>query len=96
MTENELAEHLEISNHLLRVLYRYLKIDIDAISAGDGFCPPVLSANHIVSSRKNIRESAVELHRVADAAISIIELLGSTLAALENTTQTEKSENANE
>ncbi|WP_419585784.1 hypothetical protein [Thiolapillus sp.] len=93
MTEAELAEHLAISNNLLQVLYRYLNTDIAAISTGDGFCPPVLRADYIVSSHTNISESIDELARVAEAAVAILELLNSLLEIIENPTQTAKTEN---
>ena len=99
MTEAELAEHLSISNNLLQVLYRYLNTDIIAISAADGFCPPLLSADHIVSTHTDISESIEELGRVAEAAVAIIELLDSLREVLANPTQTnetENPENANE
>lgn len=99
MTEAELAEHLSISNNLLQVLYRYFNTDIVAISAADGFCPPVLRADHIVSTHTDISESIDELGRVAEAAVAIIELLDSLREVLANPTQTaetEKPENTNE
>ena len=96
MTEAELAEHLSISNNLLQVLYRYLNTDIAAISAADGFCPPVLSADYIVSSCTNISESIDELGRVAEAAVAIIELLDSLLEVLANPTQTDETEEGDE
>lgn len=99
MTEAELAQHLSISNNLLQVLYRYLNTDIIAISAADGFCPPVLRADYIVSTHTDISESIEELGRVAAAAIAIIELLNFLLEVLANPTQTaetEKPENTNE
>ncbi|WP_419636749.1 hypothetical protein [Thiolapillus sp.] len=99
MTEAELAQHLAINTNLLQVLYRYLNTDIVAISAADGFCPPVLRADYIVSSCTNISESIDELGRVAEAAVAIIELLDSLREVLANPTQTaetEKPENTNE
>ncbi len=99
LTEAELAQHLSISNNLLHVLYRYLNTDIAAISAGDGFCPPVLSTDHIVSTHTDISESIEELGRLAEAAVAIIDLLNSLLEVLANPTQTaetEKPENTNE
>ncbi len=93
MTEAELAQHLSISNNLLQVLYRYLNTDIIAISAADGFCPPLLSADHIVSTHTDISESIEELGRVAEAAVAIIDLLNSLLEVLANPTQTAKTEN---
>ena len=99
LTEAELAQHLAISNNILTVLYRYLNTDIAAISAGDGFCPPVLRADYIVSSCTNISESIDELGRVAEAAVAIIELLNSLLEIIETptqTTETENTENTNE
>ncbi|WP_419630359.1 hypothetical protein [Thiolapillus sp.] len=96
MTEAELAQHLAISNNLLQVLYRYLNTDIAAISAGDGFCPPVLRADYIVSSHTNIEESIEELGRVAEAAVAIIELLDSLREVLANPTQTNETEEGDE
>lgn len=99
MTEAELAQHLAISNNILTVLYRYLNTDIAAISAGGGFCPPVLNADYIVSTHTNISDSIDDLGRVAEAAVSIIDLLDSLREVLANPTQTaetEKPENTNE
>ena len=96
MTEAELAQHLSISNNLLHVLYRHLNTDIAAISAGDGFCPPVLSTDDIVSSCTSIRESADELARVAGAVIAIIEMLHSLVEIIENPTQTDETEEGDE
>ena len=93
MTEAELAQHLAISNNLLQVLYRYLNTDIIAISAADGFCPPMLSADYIVSTHTDISESIEELGRVVEAAVAIIDLLNSLLEVLANPTQTAKTEN---
>ena len=96
MTEAELADHLSISNNLLQVLYRYLNTDIAAISAADGFCPPVLRADYIVSSCTNISESIDELGRVAEAAVAIIELLDSLREVFANPTQTDETEEGDE
>ena len=96
MTEAELAQHLAISNNLLQVLYRYLNTDIIAISAADGFCPPVLSADYIVSTHTDISESIDELGRVAEAAVAIIELLDSIREVLSNPTQTNETEEGDE
>ena len=96
MTEAELAQHLAISNNILTVLYRYLNTDIAAISAADGFCPPVLSADYIESSRTNIEESIDDLARMAEAAVAIIELLDSLLEVLSNPTQTAEPEKTGE
>lgn len=94
MTEVELAQHLAISNNILTVLYRYLNTDISAISAGGGFCPPVLSADHIVSSCNNIRDSADELARLVEGAVATLELLDSLLIeVLANPTKTDETEN---
>ncbi|WP_419635399.1 hypothetical protein [Thiolapillus sp.] len=93
MTEAELAQHLAISNNLLQVLYRYLNTDIIAISAADGFCPPVLSADYIVSTHTEISEAIDELGRVAEAAIAIMELLDSLREVLADPTQTDETEN---
>ena len=97
MTEAELAQHLEISNNLMQVLYRYLNADIIAISAADGFCPPMLSADYIVSTHTDISESIDELGRVVQTAVAIIDLLESlrdVLAA--NPTQTNETEEGDE
>ena len=96
MTEAELVQHLAISDNILMALYRYLNTDSAAISARGGFCPPVMSADRIVSSCNNISESIDELGPVAEAAVAIIELLDSLREVLANPTQTDETEEGDE